>query len=344
MKILKIAKKIFLFIFILQNFLFCGFEPASFLELGFSARANSLGKAFVSILSDPSSVFYNPAGISGCKDFYLGFSADFFNSKWDTAKDIMPKYNSLYFVLPTKNFFNFLENPVFGFGLINYSLDKIPYTYVEYIDNEDFYIVRDETSLKNNAYLLNFSDKFSISPNEVLHFGLGLRFVTQDISKVSSSFGWDILAGAIYKTDFANFGFVINRGLSLTWSNGETDLGPLCVKYGISKDFEFFKILKVLVSADLIQKQKYPLTLNFGFETEVDLRNEIVKSIFFRAGVENFVLENRYNYKEFFDKSRKFCFGLGGKFSYNFFVLSADYVFSIEQFGNKHKISVTISR
>lgn len=337
-------KKIML-LFLLSSFCFSGYDPATFIQNGIGVRASSMGKAFVSILSDPSSVYYNPAGISASDKIMILFSSDLLTSSpYETLKNITPNYQNFSFILPLKtfNFLHYLENPVIGVGFINYSLEHIPLTTIEYFNYEDFYISRDEMTLQNNAYLLNFSDRISILN---LYYGFGFRVITQNFTKIEdgNSIGYDFVLGAVYSiTDELNLGILVTRGIYLKWSNGEEDRGPFSVNCGISNKFFIFKNLSLLLSIDFIQKQKYPFLCNLGLESEIGFSNGIIKNIYLRTGVENFVLENRYEYQNFFNKTLNFSTGIGIKIYYNGLNFLIDYMLGFYNLGNKHKISLGV--
>jgi long-subunit fatty acid transport protein len=47
---------------------------ASFLKLGFSARARGLGESFSAVSETPDAIFYNPAGITNIQRNEINFS------------------------------------------------------------------------------------------------------------------------------------------------------------------------------------------------------------------------------------------------------------------------------
>lgn len=312
---------------------FAGWDPAVFVNTGIGARAISMGGAFVSIVGDGSSVFWNPAGLGGLNNIEVSFMGQMLSSsEWETLQYITPKYQCVSIIVPIKIFF-VLENPVLGVGWINNSLDKIPLVY-------DNYNVRDEFASVDNAFLISYADRLTIRDKERIYFGFGIRAITQQFTKIeaATSFGYDIVGGIIYKEKNTNFGFMINRGPVVKWDSGNTDTGPLGVRFGISHRFLILYSMCFLPSIDIVQKQNYPLMSNLGFEFNWMMRG-VVKDIFLRAGVEGYVLEDRYGYLEKMNKNLNITAGTGLRFEYSFLKFSIDYMYGIYNLGNKHRFS-----
>jgi hypothetical protein len=328
---------ILLFNIFIFSISFAGWNPAVFVNTGLGARAISMGGAFVSVSGDGSSTFWNPAGLGEINNFEISFMGQSLaNVEWKTLENITPKYQCLNFVIPVK-FLTLVENPVLGIGWINNLLDNIPYTYLD----TDGSIVRDETFQSiDNAFLLSYGDRLTLRDREKIYFGIGLRFITQQFTKIedATAFGYDIVGGIILKSGRTNLGFMINRGTILQWANGISDSGPLGVRFGISHRFFLLTNLQFMPVIDFVQRQMFPFSTNIGFEIDWMMLG-MVKDLFFRAGVEEFVLEDRYNYQQKMNESLQLTFGTGLKFEYNFIKFSLDYMYGIYRLGNKHRFS-----
>jgi hypothetical protein len=335
----KIVQPIFI-LFCFINFLHSGWNPAVFVETGFGARAISMGSAFVSIVGDGASTFWNPAGLGEVNNFEISFMGQSLaDVKWQTVENITPKYQCINFVIPTKFLF-MLQNPVLGIGWINNSLDGIPYTYID----SDGNLVRDEVFQSvDNAFLISYGDRYRINDKEKIYFGIGFRAITQQWTKIdkANAFGYDFVTGLIFKTGRTNLGFVINRGIILHWANGNTDNGPLGVKIGFSHRFFVLNNLQFMPSIDFVQKQTFPFSTNVGFEIDW-MTDSIVKDIFFRGGITDFVLEDRYNYQQKMNEEIQTTFGTGLRLEYSFLKFSLDYMYGIYRLGNKHRFSFSL--
>ena len=95
-----------------------------------------------------------------------------------------------------------------------------------------------------------------------LYVGASLKYITKEMSEIGvSDSGIDFDAGVIYSIDKLNFGAVLQKGVSM----GD-DSAPMTTKVGVSNNFEITEKLSIFPTLDVVQRQKEPLSLNFGAE------------------------------------------------------------------------------
>ena len=155
-----------------------GTTAAPFLSIGQSARAIAMGSAFVAVTDDPSSLYWNPAGISKVKG--VGFVVD--HTRW--IADI--NYNFMAIAVNLGDF------GTIGASFTISDIDEMNVTTVEQPNGtgETFSVSDASFSV---AWAIQLTDKFAI--------GFNPKFVYQNIWKMSAS-ALAIDLGVQYVTPF----------------------------------------------------------------------------------------------------------------------------------------------
>jgi len=156
-----------------------GTSAAPFLSIGQSARAIGMGSAFVGIQDDPSSLYWNPAGIASLEGIHILFD----HTNWiaDT------KYN---FFAGT---YNIGDLGTFGLSVIVSDLGEMQVTTIE--DPEG------STGQTFNSTDLAISLAYAVKLTEEFAIGFNPKFIYQGIWNMNASaFALDL--GVQYKTPF----------------------------------------------------------------------------------------------------------------------------------------------
>lgn len=326
---------------------FAGTDAAAFLNAGVGGKALAMGGAVTSIADDSFAIYWNPAGVGRLNRYSLSaMGQSLASSKWDTLTDITPSYQFLGFTFPVNSFSLPLINNqtnTFGVGMMSLGLDGIPLTRVDSAGR----IVRDTFKDTEQAYFMSYGFPL-VSGRDSLYAGVTFKYITQRFSKVSdaSATGYDMDAGMLYDFGTMRFGLVIQRGAVMTWANGRTDTAPLATKFGVSKDVLLKRSVIATGAVDIVQKQGNPLALNAGAEVGVrDLlksRSLSMDGLFLRTGVDGFVVENRYGYRDAMNKEISYNAGLGLDMTLMSYTVQLDYVFSSRPLGARNTISVCL--
>lgn len=173
-----------------------GTTAAPFLNISQGARATAMGSAFVAVADDPSTIFWNPAGLSRLDK--NGFMID--HTLW--IADL--KYNFLAASI------NIGELGTLGVSFINSDYGEMNVTTIEEPNGtgETFSVKDVAFSL---AWAFNITDNFSI--------GFNPKVIYQSIWN-SSDYAFAIDMGVLYNTPFDG----ITLGMSITNFGGKMSL------------------------------------------------------------------------------------------------------------------------
>src|SRR3989339_1149660 len=188
-KILVFAVTFFALPFYLVTFLSASNTGASFLSIGTSARAISMGGAYVGVANDISAINYNPAGLAQLKESQIMGQL----TEW--ISDI--KHDFLAFTRPTLN-------GTMGLSVVYLSQGSIE--------------GRDENRQRTgsfNAYDVATTVSYSRSMNNGVSLGTNLKIIQQKIEAESAT-GVAVDIGTQYDTQIKN----LKLGLSFQ------NLGP----------------------------------------------------------------------------------------------------------------------
>jgi hypothetical protein len=309
-----------------------GTAAATFLEIGVGARATALGGAFTAIADDPTTIFWNPAGVARLGG--IGFTFNY--ADWIAGLDFsyvcaVASIGGLGGVGASVTYLNYGDQPVRTIFM--------PEGTGELYGANDF-------SMKL-VVALNLTDRFSI--------GIGGKYIRQKIwNEQADGFALDL--GILYTTPLKGLflgGSISNFGTDMqldgrdllkpididpiNYNNDrintklKTDAFslPLLFRFGISYRLLDNSTQNIILAADLLHSSNASETINLGAEYTI---------------MRTFAL--RIGYDSMFQEETIKGLTLGGGVrvrQLRSFILTVDYVYkSFELFKNTNMISVGI--
>ena len=180
-------------------------------EIGTSARAVSVGRAYSAAESTVDSVFFNPAGLSGIDSFN-------FTSMYSSLSDDF-SYTSLGIALPVKH-------GVLGFAIANEASGAL---YRTALDSDGKVITdgSDPFNFTDRVYSLSFAGKV----NKGLAFGARIKIYEKKAYMIEDGHGSGLSAdiGLLYKPhDRISLGLYHENlaGSGISWPTGTRDVLP----------------------------------------------------------------------------------------------------------------------
>lgn len=275
-----------------------------FLNIGAGARGLAMGGAQVASVSDGTSGYWNPAGLTGVKQVpsLHVMHAEYFAG--------IGKYDYASLAIPLND-----EKRVVGLSLLRFAVDDIPNT---------LFLVEPDGSINYNniktfssadyAFLLSYAQKIKDDDDEKLSFGGNVKIIHRKVGSFATAWGFGIDAGAQYQKGNWRFG-VTARDLTTTfnaWSfsfserekevlyltNNDipvksTELTAPRLVVGAARVFPFNEKFSLTAEANLdltFDGQRNTVVSNntINVDPRVGFEAAYNKTIFFRAGISNF--------------------------------------------------------
>lgn len=274
-----------------------GTSAAPFLLIGQGARATAMGSAFVAIADDPSSMYWNPAGLASVEDGAVVFD----HTNW--ISDVTYNYVAATYGLG-------------GMGTIGVSFTSSSYgdmnvtTVDEPLGTGEIFSASD--AVFSIGYGINLTDNFAI--------GFNPKFVHQSIWKMSAT-AFAIDMGVKYRTPFegiilamsiSNFGtkmkmtgnsnvVIYDSDPENTGNNGnipanlQTDEWslPLMFRVGLGYTAKFTEDHKLAIAVDALHPSDNYESVNVGAEysfSDVVFLRGGYRSLFLDESEESFTL------------------------------------------------------
>ncbi len=247
-----------------------GSAGAKFLSISVTPRASGMGDAFVAVANDPSSIFWNPAGIAHLRQFafFTSYSNWIADGRVPAFAVIFPKY-------PIGTF------SVFASGIYMGGFEGVAF-------DENHNIVETGT-FSYSAMQLGFgvsrfyTDKFAA--------GVAVKFIDENLGNVTSAYSVAIDAGTYFYTGFKDIRVAMslqNLGADMS-PKGEYDLWimkgsqvttekrkyqsyslPLTFRLGLARDFikNGNKIKRLTGSVEIINPKDNRESFAIGFEMQ----------------------------------------------------------------------------
>jgi hypothetical protein len=294
-----------------------------FLNIGVDAAAFGMSKAVVATSNNVNSVYWNPSGLVGIKDYQGSIMhAEYFEG--------IAKYDYVGFAMPID------DSSALGISLIRFGVDDILNT-TELIDNNGN-IDYNRISLFSAAdYALNFAYARNL-PVQGLNIGLNTKIVRRIIGDFATSWGFGFDAGIQFKKNNWQFGVMV-RDITTTfnsWSIDElefekiknsipdqnqelpetTELTPPKAQLGIARKFEISRDFNLLSEIDLnlrFSKTNDIISTDFiSIDPAIGVQADYLNTVFLRLGVGN--IQNELQ----FDNTKEISFqpNLGVGFKY----------------------------
>lgn len=277
-----------------------------FLNIGVDAAAFGMSKAVVATSNNVNSVYWNPSGLVGIKDYQGAIMhAEYFEG--------IAKYDYVGFAMPID------DSSALGISLIRFGVDDILNT-TELIDNNGN-IDYNRISLFSAAdYALNFAYARNL-PVQGLNIGLNTKIVRRIIGDFATSWGFGFDAGIQFKKNNWQFGLMV-RDITTTfnsWSidglefekiknsipdqNQElpetTELTPPKAQLGIARKFEISRDFNLLSEIDLnlrFSKTNDIISTDFiSIDPAIGVQADYLNTVFLRLGVGNIQNELQFD-------------------------------------------------
>src|SRR3989339_8353 len=238
-KILVFAVTFFALPFYLVTFLSASNTGASFLSIGTSARAISMGGAYVGVANDISAINYNPAGLAQLKESQIMGQ----HTEW--ISDI--KHDFLAFTRPTLN-------GTMGLSVVYLSQGSIE--------------GRDENRQRTgsfNAYDVATTVSYSRSMNNGVSLGTNVKIIQQKIDTESAT-GVAIDIGTQYDTTIKNLKLGLsfqNIGPKMTFIEEGYNL-PMTATIGLG-----YTLKRAITFAFDVKRRVYDNKTEISFGTEI---------------------------------------------------------------------------
>ncbi|MEA3317055.1 MAG: PorV/PorQ family protein [Bacteroidota bacterium] len=295
-----------------------------FLSIGVGARALGMANTNVANVSDVSSAYWNPAGLTGIDK---KFDASMMHAEYFTG---IAKYD--YFGASM----SLDTNSRIATSLIRFGVDDIPNT-TDLID-KDGNIDYDRISYfsaADYAFLFSYATKSKI---QGLSYGANVKIIYRNIGKFANAWGFGLDAGIKYKYrkwQFAAMGKDITSTFNV-WSFNEDELlievndsifnfapedaleltMPRVI-IGVARKFNVYKKFSALLEFDLdfTTDGKRNVLINsnfFSIAPRIGVEFDYNNFVFVRLGACNFQKVKTYNMSE--DLSLQPNFGVGVKY------------------------------
>jgi len=320
-----LKKTFILFLFITQITLSQSIRKYSneFLNIGVDAAAFGMSKAVVATSNDVNSMYWNPAGLVGIKDYQGAIMhAEYFAG--------IAKYDYAGFAMPID------DSSALGISLIRFGVDDILNT-TELIDSKGNIDYNRIKLFSAADYALNFAYAKNL-PVKGLNVGLNTKIVRRIIGDFATSWGFGFDAAIQFERKNWQFGLML-RDITTTfnsWSIDEQEFEK--IKNAIpDQNQELPETTELtLPKAQLGIARKFGLSKDFHLLSEIDLNmrftktNDIIASdivsidpaigfqadymdiVFLRAGVGN--IQNELQFDNTKEVSFQPNFGVGFKY------------------------------
>ena len=155
-----------------------GSSAAAFLEIGVGARATALGNAYTAVSNDPSSIYWNPAGLSWVGSLQISFN----HADWLANTDL----ENVSMVIPIN---------------VNNAIGMY-FTYLNYVNNQKVRTITqpEGTGEYYGASDLSMGAAYSGRLGKRFSFGFTGKYIRQEIwHEIAQGYALDI--GIFYKTN-----------------------------------------------------------------------------------------------------------------------------------------------
>lgn len=275
-----------------------------FLNIGAGARGLGMGGAQVASAKDATAGYWNPAGLTGIKEYpNVGLMhAEYFGG--------IAKYDYLSGAMPIQN-----NKRALGFSILRFAVDDIPNTlYLVEPDGRVNYDNIQTFSTADYALLLSFAQKLKETEKKQLSFGINAKVIYRKVGKFASAWGFGFDAGLQMHGPKWHVGIVARditttfNAWSFTFTEREkevlyltkndipvksTELTAPRLIIGGGYDFKLGKTVSLMAEANVDVtfdgKRNTVLSGNtISIDPHVGLEASINEVFFIRAGITNF--------------------------------------------------------
>lgn len=275
-----------------------------FLNIGAGARGLAMGGAQVASSQDGTSGYWNPAGLTGIKDYPVLslMHAEYFAG--------IGKYDFLSLAIPMTD-----KKRTLGISILRFGVDDIPNTLflIEPDGSINYNNIRSFSSA-DYAFLLSYAQTLRKTETKSLSFGVNAKIIHRNVGTFASAWGFGLDAGVQYQTGRWKLGLAA-RDLTTTFNawtfnfteqekeilyltNNDipvksTELTAPRLVAGAAYDFKLSKDINLLteVNLDLTFDGKRNVLVSadpVSVDPRIGLELGYKKIIFLRTGIYNF--------------------------------------------------------
>jgi hypothetical protein len=186
-----------------------------FLNIGAGARGLGMGGAQVASVQDGTAGYWNPAGLTGVKDYG---NVNLMHAEYFAG---IGKYDYVSIALPFAN-----NKRTMGITGLRFAVDDIMNTlFLVEPDGSINYNNIQSFSSADYAFIFSFAQKMKESTNQNIDFGMNAKVIHRSVGKFAKAWGFGLDASLQIRADKWRFGFV-GRDITTTfnaWSFNFTD-------------------------------------------------------------------------------------------------------------------------
>lgn len=275
-----------------------------FLNIGAGARGLSMGSSQVASVSDGTAGYWNPAGLTGVKDYpqINLMHAEYFAGigKYDYASIVFPAANN---------------KRTIGITGLRFAVDDIMNTlFLVEPDGSINYNNIQAFSSADYAFLFSFAQKLKETEKKKINFGVNAKVIHRSVGKFAKAWGFGLDAGLQIEANKWKFG-IAGRDITSTFNTWtfnftekekevlyltnndipvrSTELTAPRLVLGIARDFKLGKKLSLLAEANFDvtfdgQRNTLISADPVSADPKLGLELNISNSFFLRAGINNF--------------------------------------------------------
>jgi hypothetical protein len=275
-----------------------------FLNIGAGARGLAMGSAQVASVQDGTAGYWNPAGLTGVKDYA---NANLMHAEYFAG---IGKYDYASLAIPVAN-----NKRTIGITALRFAVDQIANTLflvepdgtVNYNNVTDF-------SAADYGFIFSFAQKLKETENKKVSFGLNAKVIHHSVGSFAKAWGFGLDAGLQIQSGQWRFG-IAARDITTTfnaWSFSFTDkekemlyltnndipvksteLTAPSIIAGVARGFRIGKKAGILAEANLDLtfdgKRNTVLSSNaVSIDPKLGLEFNVNEVFFLRAGIKNF--------------------------------------------------------
>jgi hypothetical protein len=275
-----------------------------FLNIGVGARGLAMGSAQVASVSDGTSGYWNPAGLTGVKDHpsINAMHAEYFSG--------IGKFDYLSLALPVSN-----NRRTLGLTAIRFGVDDIPNTlYLVEPDGTINYGNISTFSSADYAFIFSLAQKLKEGEHKNMSFGVNAKVIHRSVGSFAKAWGFGFDAGLQIKANNWRFGFA-GRDITTTFNTWafnfsekekealyltnndipvrSSEMTAPRLVAGVAHDFQIGKKFSLLAEANLDftfdgQRNTIISSSPVSIDPKLGLEASINNIVFLRAGINNF--------------------------------------------------------
>ncbi|MGZ5191405.1 MAG: putative type IX sorting system protein PorV2 [Flavisolibacter sp.] len=275
-----------------------------FLNIGAGARGLAMGSSQVATVKDGTAGYWNPAGLTGVKDYA---NANLMHAEYFAG---IGKYDYVSLAIPVAN-----NKRTIGVSALRFAVDDIMNTlFLVEPDGSINYNNIQAFSSADYGFLFSFAQNLKETEKKKIDFGVNAKVIHRSVGKFAKAWGFGIDAGLQIHSDKWSFGFA-GRDITTTfnaWTFNftekekealyltqneiplkSTELTAPRLVVGVARDFTLSKKLSLLAEANfdftfdgkrntLVSADPVSIDPKIGVEFNIN------QSIFLRGGINNF--------------------------------------------------------